>query len=156
MDIILKQVGKRKTLSYWKDIVRYYWERLVLHISVFFFFFCIRFALCLSVVTVVSFLKIKKCKNDTYIKKGENQLRVILFVRFRIPHVCSHITSTSLTLKPSRFVRSLSTRNNNDWSYPGNSFKCCTIIITVLLLWSYPGIHRFCADAVFERFTNKA
>ena len=45
--------------------------------------------------------------------------------------------------------------NNNDWSYPGNCFKCCTIIITVLLLWSYPDIHRFCADAVFERFTDK-
>ena len=40
-------------------------------------------------------------------KKGENQLRIILFVRFRIPHVFIHNTSTSLTLKPS-FVRGLS------------------------------------------------
>ena len=46
--------------------------------------------------------------NDTYIKKRKkNQLRVILFVRFRIPHVFIHITLTSLTFKPS-FVRGLS------------------------------------------------
>ena len=44
--------------------------------------------------------------NDTYIKK-KKQLRVILFVQFRIPHVFFHITSTSLTFKPS-FVRGLS------------------------------------------------
>ena len=46
-----------------------------------------------------------------YKEKKKTQLRVILFVQFRIPHVFFHITSTSLTLKPSRFVRSPSIRN---------------------------------------------
>ena len=73
------------------------------------FFCCIRFVLCLSVVTVVLSFKWKKCMNDTYIKKRKKkkQLRVILFVRFRNPHVSIHITLTSLTFKPS-FVRGLS------------------------------------------------
>ena len=39
-------------------------------------------------------------------KKKKKQLRVILFVRFRIPHVSIQITLTSLTFKPS-FVRGL-------------------------------------------------
>ena len=39
-----------------------------------------------------------------YKEKEKNQLRVILFVRFRIPLVFIHITLTSLTFKPS-FVR---------------------------------------------------
>ena len=42
-----------------------------------------------------------------YKEKEKNQLRVILFVWFRIPHVSIHITLTSLTFKPS-FVRGLS------------------------------------------------
>ena len=42
-----------------------------------------------------------------YKEKEKKQLRVILFVRFRIPHVFIHITLTSLTFKPS-FIRGLS------------------------------------------------
>ena len=40
--VILRRVEKKKkkTLSYWKDIVKYYWKRLALHISVYIFFFC--------------------------------------------------------------------------------------------------------------------
>ena len=41
-----------------------------------------------------------------YKEKEKNQLRVILFVRFRIPHVLIHNTSTSLIFEPS-FVRGL-------------------------------------------------
>ena len=46
-----------------------------------------------------------------YKEKEKKQLRVILFVRFRNPHVSIHITLTSLTLKPSRFDRSPCIRN---------------------------------------------
>ena len=42
-----------------------------------------------------------------YKEKEKNQLRVILFVRFRISHVFIHITLTSLTFKPS-FIHGLS------------------------------------------------
>ena len=46
-----------------------------------------------------------------YKEKEKKQLRVILFIRFRNPHVSIHITLTSLTLKPSRFFRSPYIRN---------------------------------------------
>ena len=42
-----------------------------------------------------------------YKEKEKKQLCVILFVRFRNPHVSIHITLTSLTFKPS-FVRGFS------------------------------------------------
>ncbi len=66
------------------------------------FFCCIRFVVCLSVVTVVLSFKWKKCMNNTYIKK--RFFFFLFFVQFRNPHVSIHITLTSLTFKPS-FVR---------------------------------------------------
>ena len=29
--------------------------------------------------------------------------------------------------------------NSNDWSYPDKHAKCGNIVVTVFLLWSYPG-----------------
>ena len=36
--------------------------------------------------------------------------------------------------------------NNNDWSYPGIRAKYGTIVVTVLLLWSYPGNGTKCVS----------
>ena len=101
-----KYKEKKNTLSYWKDLVRYYWERLVLHIAVYFFVvFALLFVCLLSQLCFL--LNEKNVWMVCISRKGENQICVILFVRFRIPHIFIHITVTSLTFKPS-FVRGLS------------------------------------------------
>ena len=105
MDIILKQVGKR-TLSYWEDIVRYYWERLVLQISVYFllYLFCSLFVCGYS----CAFFKIKKCKDDTYIKKRRKPSTCYIVCPVQnSPHVHSYHVDL-FNLETPSFVRGLS------------------------------------------------
>ena len=93
-------------MSYWKDIARYYWERLVLHISVHFllYSFSSLFVCCYS----CAFFKIKKCKNDTYIKKRRKPTtRHIVCPVQNTPRVHSYHVDLFNHETPS-FVRGLS------------------------------------------------
>ena len=59
-------------------------------------------------------------------------------------HVLGTITSTNVgtSTKCNTIVHDniYGTKcNNNNLSYPGDSAKCDSIVVMVLLLWSYPG-----------------
>ena len=70
-------------------------------------------------------------------------------------HHCNNIADTTTNVDTSTkcntavYDNICGTKCNNYLCYPGNCSKCCIIVVTALLLWSYPGNGAKCDSRYF-------